>query len=67
MNAIMNSTSSCDNATVYVIRLSSINPHGMGLSSPCCMCTKFMKLHKIQKVVYSTPDGLECKYLDEFQ
>ena len=66
MDAIMNSSTTCFNATVYVVRLSSINHHGMGLSCPCDKCVKCMKLHRIQKVVYSTPEGLECKYIDEF-
>ena len=38
---------------------------GLGSSCPCSKCAKFMKLHKIQKVVYSTGEGFEQKYIHE--
>ena len=65
MNAIQNASDSCENATMYVIRLSQITDDGLGSSCPCKKCAKFMKLHKINKVVYSTGEGFEKKFLDE--
>jgi deoxycytidylate deaminase len=54
-----------ENAIMYVIRLSSMSDDGLGSSCPCLKCTKFMKLHKIQKVIYSTGDGFEKKLVGE--
>ena len=66
MNAIQNAVGKdVENATMYVIRLSQITEDGLGSSCPCKKCTKFMKLHKIQKVVYSTGEGFEKRFLDE--
>jgi deoxycytidylate deaminase len=66
MSAIQNAKEKdFENATMYVIRLSQLTDDGLGSSCPCTKCTKFMKLHKIQKVVYSTGEGFEKKYLDE--
>ena len=66
MNAIQNAgKQDIENATMYVIRLSQLTDDGLGSSCPCTKCTKFMKLHKIQKVVYSTGEGFEKKFLDE--
>lgn len=66
MNAIQNSvTNDIENATMYVIRLSQLTEDGLGSSCPCSKCTKFMKLHKINKVIYSTGDGFQKKSVDE--
>ena len=59
MNAIKNAKTDIENATLYVIRLSNLSENGLGPSCPCNKCQKFMKLHKIQKVIYSTPDGFD--------
>lgn len=65
MNAIQNAGKNCENATLYVIRLSQLSDDGLGSSCPCTKCAKFMKLHKIKNVVYSTGDGFENKNLVE--
>ena len=65
MNAIQNAHGDLENAIMYVIRLSSITIDGLGSSCPCLKCTKFMKLHKIRRVFYSTGDGFEKKYMSE--
>jgi len=66
MSAIQNANGKdCENATMYVIRLSQLSSDGLGSSCPCVKCAKYMKLHKITKVVYSTGEGFEKKYLDE--
>ena len=66
MNAIQNAgKQDIENAKMYVIRLSQLTDDGLGSSCPCTKCTKFMKLHKIQKVVYSTGEGFEKRFLDE--
>ena len=65
MNAIQNAMGKdIENATMYVIRLSQITDDGLGSSCPCAKCAKFMKLHRINKVVYSTGEGFEKKYVD---
>ena len=68
MNAIQNAGKNCENSTLYVIRLSNLTDDGLGCSCPCHKCAKFMKLHKIQKVVYSTGDEinkLEAKLVND--
>ena len=65
MSAIQNAGKNVENATLYVIRLSQITDDGLGSSCPCKKCAKFMKLHKISKVVYSTGEGFETKFRDE--
>ena len=65
MNAIKNAGKNCENATLYVIRLSQLTDDGLGSSCPCSKCAKFMKLHKIKNVVYSTGEGFENKFLVE--
>lgn len=67
MNAIRNAGKNCENATMYVIRLSQLTDDGLGSSCPCAKCSKYMKLHKISKVVYSTGEGLEAKFIDELE
>jgi tRNA(Arg) A34 adenosine deaminase TadA len=66
MKAIQNAgNTDIENAVMYVIRLSNLTDDGLGSSCPCTKCTKFMKLHKIQKVIYSTGQGLVTRYVDE--
>ena len=65
MNVIQNAGKNLENSTLYVIRLSQITNDGLGCSCPCKKCSKFMKLHKINKVVYSTGDGFETKFVDD--
>ena len=60
VNAIKNSGKSCENAILYVVR---VNTCGLANSKPCKHCLNFMKIMKVQRVFYSSDDGIENFYL----
>ncbi len=62
MAAIKQSSKQVCDSHLYVVR---INSQGLADSRPCCMCRRFMKIHGISRVYYSTgnEEEFESMYL----